>query len=176
MDIRALVSDLLLADGPDPEFKAELELYGRLVGSWDVVGSNLAPDGEVLATSRGEWHWAWALRGRAIIDVLISPPLAEHVEGEPFFEYGPTIRVYDPSMQAWRVTFNPTGSIGTTKLIARPDGDGGILMEGALPDDTPTQWRFSEISEDGFLWQERDSHDDGKTWVLAEEIRATRRS
>ena len=104
----------------------------------------------------------------------VSPPLNEHAEGEPFFEYGPTIRVYDPQLEAWRVTFNPTGSIGTTKLIARPDGD-AILMEGHLPDDTPTRWRFSEITEDSFLWQERDLADDGKTWVLSEEIRATLR-
>jgi hypothetical protein len=170
-----MVSELLMADGPDPAYHDELMLFGRLVGSWDVVGTNLTPDGEPLAANRGEWHFAWALRGRAIIDILISPPLAEHVEGEPFFEYGPTIRVYDPSMQAWRVTFNPTGSIGTIKLIARPDGN-GILMEGRLPDDTPTRWTFSEISEDSFVWQERDSHDDGETWVLSEEIRATRRS
>ena len=177
MDISALVSDLLLADGPDPQYKVELELFGRLIGSWDVEGRNIAPDGTVRSTNRGEWHFAWALRGRAIIDVLISPRLSEHIEGEPFFEYGPTIRVYDPHLQAWRVTFNPTGSIGTIKLIARPDGD-GILMEGRLPpdDERPTRWSFSGITEDSFVWQERDLADDGKTWVLSEEIHATRRS
>jgi len=167
-------SELLLADGPDPAYEDELMLFGRLVGSWDVVATNLAPDGTVRATNRGEWHFVWALRGRAVIDILISPQLAEHAEGEPFFEYGPTIRVYDPQLEAWRVTFNPTGSIGTTKLMARPDGD-GILMEGRLPDDTPTRWRFSEITEDSFLWQERDLADDGVTWVLSEEIRAALR-
>jgi hypothetical protein len=174
MDISELVSDLLLVDGPDPEFKAELELFGRLVGSWDVGGRSIAPDGTVRATNRGEWHFAWGLRGRAIVDMLISPPRAERPNG-PFYEWGLTVRVYDPELQAWRVTFNPTGSIGTVKLIARPDGD-DILQEGRLPDDTPTQWRFSEISANSFLWQERDSVDGGKNWVLSEEIRATRRS
>ena len=178
MSVRTDVfADLLLAPGPDPAFEQELALFGRLVGVWDVVGTNLAPDGTVRAQNRGEWHFAWALRGRAIIDLLISPPLAEQPAG-PFFEYGPTIRVYDPGMGAWRVTFNPTGSIGTIKLVARPDGGGGILMEGRLPpeDRQQTRWSFTGITQDAFLWQERDLADDGETWVLSEEIRATRRA
>jgi hypothetical protein len=168
------VSELLLASGPDPEHEAELMLYGRLVGSWDIDARYLDADGNETGKVRGEWHFGWGLNGRAIVDVLISPPITERQEGQRFHEYGTTVRVYDPALKAWRCTWNPTGSSGTIILIARPDGD-DIVMEGRAREGHLERWTFSEITEDFFLWQGLRSDDEGETWVLTEEMRATRR-
>lgn len=166
-------AELLLADGPDPELEEELMLFGRLVGGWDVAARFLDPDGNVTLEVGGEWHFGWALQGRAVVDVLFSPSRAEHVAGEEWFEYGTTVRVYDPKLGAWRMTWNPTSPSESKNLIARPDGD-GIFIEGRAPEGKLVRWTFSEITDDSFLWQGRDSHDDGETWVLSEEMRCTR--
>ena len=167
------LSDLLLASGPDPEHEAELMLFGRLVGSWDVAARYFDPEGNVTGEARGEWHFGWGLRGRAVVDVLFSPPLADHREGDPWFEYGTTVRVYDPKQGVWRMTWNPTSQSTHKNLIARAEGD-RIVMEGRAPEGHLVRWEFVEITDEFFLWQGRGSQDEGKTWVLKEEMRATR--
>jgi hypothetical protein len=63
--------DLLAADGPRAELIDELGLFGPMIGSWDVVITNHRPDGEEIV--HGEWHFGWALDGRAVLDVWIAP-------------------------------------------------------------------------------------------------------
>lgn len=103
-------SESLLCEGPHPDHERELMLFGRFVGSWDVEGEMIAPDGTREA-HRGEWHFGWVLDGRAIQDVLISPPRAERGADEPF-EYGTTLRIYDARSGTWRVTYvTPVGGV-----------------------------------------------------------------
>ena len=70
----AAMIEALEADGPYPEFASKLALFGRLVGSWDLVGRNFDENGAVVRESTGEWHFGWVLEGRVIQDVIISPP------------------------------------------------------------------------------------------------------
>ena len=54
----------------------------------------------------GEWHFGWALEGRAIQDVWIVPPRGELRHGDAAANvnsYGTTLRVYDPDIDAWRI-------------------------------------------------------------------------
>lgn len=88
--------------------------YDQLIGSWEVDVFDYKPDG-TRRVSSGEWHFAWVLEGRAVQDVLIVPPRGarrlREVPG-PGNRYGTTIRVYDPSRDAWNVTwFNPVAGI-----------------------------------------------------------------
>jgi hypothetical protein len=153
----------LEADGPAPEHADELMLFGRFVGSWDLEGTLFDPDGEPRKWP-GEWHFAWALGGRAIQDVLIVPG----------FEYGTTIRFYDPEAGNWQITWITPPQRAVRRLVARPDGD-DILLEGEDPVEGRMRWSFSEIADDSFLWQGRYSHDGGETWFLKEEMRLSRR-
>jgi hypothetical protein len=66
------VEGVFLSDRPDDELAIELELFGQFVGSWDVSVTNYQPDGSTI-TIPAEWHFAWALGGRAIQDVWIAP-------------------------------------------------------------------------------------------------------
>src|SRR5947209_6048636 len=97
--------DALAAEGPFPEYADKLMVFGRLVGSWDIEGRFFDEDGNVTNERRGEWHFGWVLEGRAIQDVLISPPRDGREPGQASQEYGTTIRAYDPKLDAWRVTF-----------------------------------------------------------------------
>jgi hypothetical protein len=166
--------EALEAQAPFPEHAEQLMLFGCLVGSWDIVGRFFDTDGNVTKEHRGEWHFGWILEGRAIQDVLISPPRDARTADEPSHEYGTTIRVYDPKIDGWRVTFISTVFGATVNLTGRKHGD-EIWLEGPGPDGRPNRWTFSEITDESVRWQGFISSDEGRTWVRDEEILLSRR-
>lgn len=166
--------DALVADGPLPEHEAELMLFGRLVGAWEIENVFLAEDGTVRKQQTGEWHFGWVLEGRVIQDVILTPPREERARtGAPAAEYGTTIRAYDPRIKGWRVVFVAPVFGAIVNLIAREQGD-EIHLEGRSPQGTLYRWVFSDIREDSFRWSGYESFDEGLTWFLGEEIRGRR--
>ncbi len=87
--------------------------------------------------------------------------------------YGTTLRVWDASIQAWRVTWiNPvTGR--RDELIGRRSGN-DIVQIGTHLDGTPIRWTFTEITPHSFHWIGESLLVDGKTWKLEGEFRAKR--
>ena len=65
----------LHANGPSADRAGNMDLYGWLVGSWDLDVTRFLPDGTTRRRS-GEWHVGWVLEGRAIQDVWVVPPHA----------------------------------------------------------------------------------------------------
>src|SRR5438105_12527530 len=88
----------LTADGPDRKNKQKLQLFGQLVGSWDIKGRWFQPDGTVRE-GKGELHSAWILDGLATQDVWIS-----HKSGRKI-PVGTTLRFYDASIDKWHCTW-----------------------------------------------------------------------
>jgi hypothetical protein len=87
--------------------------------------------------------------------------------------FGTTLRVYDPAIRAWRVTWiNPVAS-ARAELIGRWHGK-DIVQVGTLPDGTPTRWLFTEITPDSFHWTGESLENDGRTWKLQGEFVARR--
>ena len=161
----------LHTSGPDPARAADLNLFGRFVGSWELAWSARDAGGRLL-TARGELHFGWVLGGRAVQDVWIVPSPGEPRAGEPPYAFhGSTIRFYDPSIAAWRSTWMEPVNGRVRRFIGRPDGDDIVLLSD---EDTPQfRWRFSEISADAFRWT-AESSDDGDTWTPDDEMRAAR--
>jgi hypothetical protein len=165
---------LLAASGPSTDIPNAMDLYGFLIGSWelDVVGYN--NDGNVIRTV-GEAHFAWVLEGRAVQDVFINPRQSDRGPDSPKFAnwFGTTFRIYDPTIQAWRVNwFNPHDGI-RAELIGRRRGN-DIVQEGKFPDGTPIRWTFSEIAANSCRWRGERLETDGKTWRLQVEFHAQR--
>jgi hypothetical protein len=158
--------EALQADGPHAEHARELMLFGRLVGSWAIEGRNFDEAGNIVREATGEWHFGWILEGRVIQDVLISPA---RDTGKPAKAYDTAIRVYDPTIEGWRVTVVAPIFGAVVNLIAREHGD-EIWLEGRFPDGKPVRWTFSEFSDDRVRWQGYFSSDDGQTWTRDEEI------
>jgi hypothetical protein len=73
--------DALGADGPAADRAGKMDLYGRLIGSWDLDVMHIAED-RTVRRRKGEWHFGWALEGRAIQDVWIVPPRGELRQGD----------------------------------------------------------------------------------------------
>jgi hypothetical protein len=171
------------APGPWPEYANELMLFGQFVGAWDVDVTLFNLDGTVLEEGHAEWCFGWVLEGRAIQDVLIRPPRAERADlrrkdpntGETeFWEYGTTLRVYDPSIDAWRVTWIAPVQGRRANLIARAAGD-EIVLDSEERDELWVRWVFSEISPDSCRWRGSASDDGGQTWLVLQEMQLRRR-
>ena len=160
-------SDALLAPGPHPSLGAHAETYGRLIGSWAGGFEDRSADGQV-ARGRMEVHFAWVLDGRAVQDVWIAPPLAERRAGRDGGSrdtYGSTLRVFDPAIEAWRVTWlNPVRG-ARNELIGRRVGD-DIVQTGWYRD-AAIQWTFTRITRESFVWQGFELEADGTTWRLS---------
>ena len=99
VDARSL---LLAAPGRAAEIPASADVYGWLVGSWelDVLiywGMDVSARG-----LKAEAHFGWALEGRAIQDVWIMPRVQDRTSRleKNLNMYGTTLRVWDPSIEA----------------------------------------------------------------------------
>jgi len=167
------LSGALVAAGRSPEIPEPMDAYGWLIGSWELDVVAYDDEGNVLH-SAGEAHFAWVLDGRAVQDVFINPRRSDRGPSSPKFAnwYGTTIRIYDPSIQAWRVSWlNPHDGI-RAELIGRRHGK-DIVQEGKFPDGTSIRWTFSNIMKHSFHWRGERLETNG-TWRLQVEFRATR--
>jgi len=165
---------ILLSTNRSPAIPPADDLYGWLIGNWELEITAHDDAGNVTH-STGEAHFARVLEGRAIQDVFINPRRAERGPDSPKFAnwFGTTLRIYDASISAWRVNwFNPHDGV-RAELIGSRCGN-QIVQEGNFPDGTPIRWTFSEITADSCLWRGERLERDGKTWKLQVEFRAKR--
>ena len=166
---------LLAAPGRSPEIAEADDLYGWLVGSWELQALRYWGADVSARDLRGEAHFAWVLEGRAIQDVWIMPRSGERGPSldKKLNMYGTTLRVWDPSLGAWRISWsNPAGDHYAQQIGRRSGTD--IVQIGTRPDGTPTRWRFTETSPDSFHWRGESLAADGQTWRLEGEFRARR--
>lgn len=166
----------LAAASRSPTIPEAMDAYGWLIGSWELDLVGYDDEGRVVR-STGEAHFAWVLEGRALQDVFINPRRSDRGSTSPKFAnwFGTTIRIYDPSIRAWRVNwFNPHDGI-RAELIGRRRGN-EIVQEGEFPGGTKIRWTFSDISENSYRWRGERLEPDGKTWRLQVEFRARRKT
>jgi hypothetical protein len=165
------MTDALAAWRPDPALAEKLKLYGRFVGSWSLDIDYHAPDGHIV-NAPGEWRFAWVLQGRAVQDVWIFPAMrVRDKPTDPFYFYGSTFRWYDPSIDAWRITwFDPTRPF-ELRQIGRASG-ADIVQMGEEVAGVTRRWGFVEITEGSFRWLGEASRDRGASWFLEMEMLA----
>jgi hypothetical protein len=168
--IECTFCEALVAAGRSTKISESDDVYGWLVGRWDL---DVYRDG--LPPSSGEVHFCWVLEGLAVQDVWIMPKRSERT-GEiekKMNRYGTTLRVWDPSIQSWRVTWiNPVTGV-RDELIGRWSGR-DIVQIGSRCDGTPIRWNFTEITRNSFRWTGESLLPDGKSWKLEAEFRGRR--
>ena len=94
----------------------------------------------------------------AIQDVIVLPG----------FEYGTTLRVYNPNTHAWDVAYCYTGKI--MRFEARKQ-DHKIVLTNM--DDERRKWVFAKIEDNNFHWQDVMVQDDG-SWQVNYDLHARR--
>jgi hypothetical protein len=167
----------LHADGPASDRADRLGLYGQFVGDWDADIVTYAPDG-VRHQGRGEIHFGWILEGRAIQDVWMIPRRNDRRPDAPVMPvagnwYGTTIRVYDPALDAWRITWIDPATNNYYQQIGRKQG-ADIVQEGTTEKGALSRWSFTEIAPRSFHWKGEASFDKGASWRLLVEVFARR--
>lgn len=154
--------DKLAAAGRSHEIPESHDVYGWLVGDWELEA--LVYKAVAVPGLMGEIHFEWVLEGRAIQDTWILPSRM----------YGTTLRIWNPAREAWDIRWlNPLTNHYESQTGRRVGEE--IVQIGARPDGTPSRWRFTEITPDSFHWIGESLMGDGGTWLVEGEFRATRR-
>ena len=167
---------LLSAPGRSPDIPESADAYSWLVGSWDLdVLHYLAID----VAGRGlkaEAHFGWVLEGRAVQDIWIMPRPSERSADfdKSMNMYGTTLRIWEPSIQAWRITWINPAAGHREEQIGRWSGK-DIVQLGIRSNGTPTRWTYTEITSKSFHWLGEALETDGKTWKMEGEFRAERK-
>jgi len=157
------------AESPDPELKEKLMLFGQLIGDWDIVEARYPqPDGTEIKR-QGEIHFRWILEGRAMQDVFMT----YRENPRRLIPVGTTIRFYDPKIDAWRSTWmSPIQGAMQTFIAQKVNQE--IVLESKTKEGYPEKWIFSDITSQSFRWRSVETHDNGKTWQLTEEMQVRR--
>ena len=87
--------EALTSERKNKELPEECNFFGKLIGSWKIDYI----DNTTSVVRKGEWHFSWVLEGMAIQDVIVLPG----------FEYGTTLRVFNPDTRGWDVAYCFTG-------------------------------------------------------------------
>ncbi len=165
---------VLSSPGRSHEIHESEDLYGQFVGSWELEVFDHLADGTVRQ-SAGEAHFAWVLEGRAVQDLWIMPRVSQRSPdlARAGNRFGTTLRVWDPAIRAWRVTWiNPVSGM-RNELVGRRVGN-DLVQIGQHPDGRPIRWCFTDITRDSFRWTGEALQDDGTTWKLEAEFHARR--
>ena len=163
----------LASDQPYPDLKEKQDLYGQIVGDWDILECRSLEEDGSWSSERGKVHWRWILEGRAVQDVwsTIDKASGREIPG------GTTVRFYDQKIDAWKsVWISPVQ--GVVKVFTgRKTGDEIIVVKKRNDEDKEgylVKWIFSEITRDSFRWRAERSYDSGRTWEMNEEMRIRR--
>ncbi len=156
------LTDALASDGPAADRADKMKLYGWLIGRWTMDATLHLDDGS-RHDGAGEIYFGWALQGRAIQDVWILPGVF----------YGTTLRVYDPTLEAWHILWSDPMRQVYTRQIGRAQGN-DIVQLGKNDAGETVRWSFSAITPNSFRWTGERSRDEGRSWQLQAEFFAQR--
>ncbi len=142
----------LHTDRPAPDRAEKLALYGQFIGGWEMDAVLHREDG-TTARGKGAIHFGWVLEGRAVQDVWILPDIF----------YGTTLRVWDPTIDAWHILWSDPMRQVYRRMIGRAQG-ADIVQDGEDENGTPVRWKFTEITAESFHWIAERATGDGAGW------------
>lgn len=145
-------------------------LFGQFVGDWEIQECRLLGTDGTWKHLRGELHWRWILRGRAVQDVWT---LYDRATGELVYE-GTTVRLYVPATGAWTSTWISTGRAAARRFVGRLVGHEIVLDELAETGAPEERWTFFDITHDSFRWRSEERPTPNSNWRRTEEMRIQR--
>ena len=163
--------EALRAEGPHASLGAAANVFGQLVGTWDLTCERYAADG-THTSSRGVWYFGWVVDGRIVQDVIYFFPAGRPAERDG----GTTLRFYDTQAKQWRAYFFAPSRNAVIALAGGTAGNDRIVLHGTDVDGSLLRWSFNDIKPDSLYWKGEISHDGGKTWRIEQEMHLTRRT
>jgi hypothetical protein len=170
------LQEVLHAQQPAAELAPQLGLYAFLIGSW-ATQIKTRDNGRVHEGA-GEIHAGWVLEGRAIQDVWMIPRRTQRSATAPPLPvagnwYGTTLRVFDPTLGAWRILWTDPATNNFVRQIGRADGN-DIVQDGEHVNGTAMRWRFTDIKPASFHWIGEFMRDGSTRWERQVEVFAER--
>jgi hypothetical protein len=147
--------------------------FDFLIGNWDVAATRYKEDGSVLLQYRASWQAQHLNEGRMVMDDFKAlAPTGQHVSSYV------TLRTYSEADHRWEMAglaaLQP--AIQAQWFGEWKDGEMQLTAVGTNPTGGTihNRIRFFNISELGFSWESRISHDEAASWALSASLRATR--
>jgi hypothetical protein len=159
------------AAGPAREYADKLMFFGQFVGDWEFDMTATKPDGSQVA-GKGEWYFGWVLDGHALQDVWIFPGAGQS-QPRGSWEYGSSVRFYDPKEDVWRLSWIGPVRTNMGNFTGRMVGD-EFVFEGKDRDGDMAHWIYYDLHADHFQWRAEVSQDGGKTWKLIQHMNVRR--
>jgi hypothetical protein len=164
-------SNALIAPGPHPSVPRDDQIFAPFIGSWNLRVKWYDAQGVTTREEAGEWHFAYVLEGRAVQDVWIVPPRGERNRGADLYEYGASLRFFDPSLSAWRSTWiGPMHGLVRTFIAKRVNS--GVMLETTGDVLPRMRWSFHDIAPSSFRWS-NEVWEEGR-WRLQKSLECTR--
>ncbi len=158
-----------------PDAPAEVDQFGRLVGSWDCKGANRQQDGSWKESPGIErWDWFYILDGYAIQDVW-----RPDIEANPNASQGTNLRSFNSETGFWEVIWTTQKRAHIEHYRAAASGDDiNIYAERPASPNFPRHLMritFHNISDDHFDWRyESSGLTDGQDWTAVARLSCDR--
>jgi hypothetical protein len=156
--------------GPHASLGEQAQVFGRLVGTWDVEYTHFSKDGKVSHRA-GELIVGWVMDGRAIQDLWIVYPSGKRTEREVYTD----LRYFDPKTGTWPATFIDPEHVSVARFTGGAASEDRIVLLTQDFDGEKTRWSFNDIRPDTFVFREEASSDGGNAWRLQSEYHMKRR-
>lgn len=153
----------LVSEGTDI-IPTEYDWFAPLIGDWEFEYT----DRYDLTEHRhlqGEWIFRRVLEGAGIEDIFICPSRStREITPQLDGEYGVAIRMFNPQKECYDMVYTCFGKM--CRLEFRKEG--GKLI-GTKLDRPEEKWVFSEITQEGFHWQNVLVKEDGE-WQINSDV------
>ncbi|KNC66946.1 hypothetical protein [Pseudoalteromonas ardens] len=147
--------------------------YAFLIGHWQCQYEQLDLQGKVQFSSPCRWQAQYAFDNKMVVDDF---SLLD-AQGKVTYA-GRTLRTYSLQDKRWHQVFLPVQMNATLNpFTAQRDNDGVHLkVEQRLPGGKlqPARFRFSQISDKGFVWESSKQLNGSDSWYVDMRLRATR--
>ena len=155
-------SEALLSEktGKIPE---AYDWFAPLIGDWACDYYDEPEEGRKRHVT-GEWTFRRILEGTGIQDVFIFPSRStKETAPQPDGEYGTSLRMFNRRNGCYDVVY--TCATCMKRLIFRKEGD---RLAGEVLDEEDAFWIFSDITPDGFHWENVRIRKDGSRELVCE--------
>ncbi|MCO7187228.1 MULTISPECIES: hypothetical protein [unclassified Pseudoalteromonas] len=147
--------------------------YAFLIGHWQCRYEQLDPQGKTLFSAPCRWHAHYAFDDKMVVDDFSLLDAQGNVTYA-----GRTLRTFSLQDKHWHQVFLPVQMSATLNpFTAHKDKEGVHLeVEQRLPNGElqPARFRFSQISDKGFVWESSKQLEGSEKWYIDMRITAER--
>jgi len=146
--------------------KKEYDWFAPLIGDWSFEYTDGVNGGRKV---EGEWFFRRILEGKGIQDIFICPSRSSRESNpQPDGEYGISLRIFNEKETCYDMLYT-CGRYSRNLKFRLENG----MLTGTLTNNPAEKWRFTEIKEDSFTWQNTTLTPNGEVMINCE-VKASR--